>query len=83
MSAAVDIPGPPVLRQIYKLFYYFINVIFTEFFEDYGEVGGKFPCWVSHLDPNIAITELDLRRLKREVNGITYTPPNNDDIDAR
>ena len=44
-----------------------INVIFKEFFEDYGEVGGKFPCWVSHLDPNIAITELDLRRLKREV----------------
>ena len=38
-----------------------------EFFNEYGEVGGKFPCWVSHLDPDIAITELDLRRLKREV----------------
>ena len=38
-----------------------------EFFDEYGEVGGKFPCWVSHLDPDIAITELDLRRLKREV----------------
>ena len=30
-------------------------------------MGGKFPCWVSHLDPNIAITDLDLRRLKKEV----------------
>ena len=30
-------------------------------------MGGKFPCFVSHLDPNIAITELDLRRLKKEV----------------
>merc|ERR1712012_1035260 len=38
-----------------------------EFFETYGEVGEKFPCWVSHLDPSMAITELDLRRLKREV----------------
>ena len=38
-----------------------------DFFEDYGEVGEKFPCWVSHLDPNIAITDLDLRRLKKEV----------------
>ena len=33
----------------------------------YGEVGAKFHCWVSHLDPNVVITKLDLRRLKREV----------------
>ena len=39
----------------------------SDFFEDYGEVGGKFPCWVSHLDPNIAITELKLKKLKKEV----------------
>ena len=30
-------------------------------------MGGKFPCWVSHLDPNIAITELKLKKLKKEV----------------
>lgn len=38
-----------------------------DFFSQFGELGAKYPCWVSHLDPNIAITELDLRRLKKEV----------------
>ena len=39
-----------------------------EFFSEFGSLGAKYECWVSHLDPDIAITELDLRRLKREVN---------------
>jgi len=38
-----------------------------DFFSQFGDLGAKYPCWVSHLDPNIAITELDLRRLKKEV----------------
>merc|ERR1711892_1521112 len=38
-----------------------------DFFSQFGEVGAKYPCWVSHLDPNVVITKLDLRRLKREV----------------
>ena len=46
---------------------YHHNHDISDFFEDYGEVGGKFPCWVSHLDPNIAITELKLKKLKKEV----------------
>ena len=44
-----------------------IHSTFADFFSQFGEVGAKHPCWVSHLDPNIAITELDLRRLKKEV----------------
>ena len=44
-----------------------IHSTFADFFTQFGEVGAKYPCWVSHLDPNIAITELDLRRLKKEV----------------
>ena len=40
---------------------------FSDFFSQFGDLGAKYPCWVSHLDPNIAITELDLRRLKKEV----------------
>ena len=38
-----------------------------DFFSEFGSLGAKYECWVSHLDPDIAITELDLRRLKREV----------------
>ena len=40
---------------------------FSDFFSQFGDLGAKYSCWVSHLDPNIAITELDLRRLKKEV----------------
>ena len=42
-----------------------------EFFSEFGSLGAKYECWVSHLDPDIAITELDLRRLKREVRLLT------------
>jgi len=38
-----------------------------DFFKNYSLVGQHFKCWVSHLDPEIAITELDLKRLKKEV----------------
>ena len=39
----------------------------ADFFEEYGPVGTSFPCWVSHLDPEMALTELDLKTLKEEV----------------
>ena len=48
------------------------NYSMPEFFSEFGSLGAKYECWVSHLDPDIAITELDLRRLKREVTIINY-----------
>lgn len=38
-----------------------------DFFDSYGDVGSVYPCWVSHLDPTIALTHLDLKKLKEEV----------------
>jgi len=38
-----------------------------DFFSEFGVLGSSFSCWVSHMDPEIALTELDLRKLKEEV----------------
>lgn len=38
-----------------------------KFFEDYGPIGANFQCWVSHMDPSIAMTELNIDSLKQDV----------------
>ncbi|CAB4067810.1 unnamed protein product [Lepeophtheirus salmonis] len=38
-----------------------------KFFYDYGPINTTFPCWISTVDPSIAITQLNLKRAKREV----------------
>jgi len=38
-----------------------------DFYSEYGSVDSKFPCWVSHMDPAIILTDLDLKKLKDEV----------------
>ena len=38
-----------------------------KFYEDYGKKDREFSCWVSTLNPEIAMTELDLERAKEEV----------------
>ena len=43
------------------------NAILLDFFSEFGVLGSSFSCWVSHMDPEIALTELDLRKLKKEV----------------
>ena len=35
-----------------------------DFYSEYGSVDSKFPCWVSHMDPAIILTDIDLKKLK-------------------
>ena len=40
---------------------------FVDFFDEFGSLDSSYPCWISHMDPEIALTELDLKKLKEEV----------------
>ena len=45
----------------------FIIFIFSDFYSEFGSIDSSYPCWISHIDSNIALTELDLKKLKEEV----------------